>query len=119
MEGMMAQKANDVVTDALLLMGGGIIGAGLALLLAPQTGKQTRQDLANFAETIEGKANEAVIELAESINDFAAAVGSRSSEILHNRENLTQESKKELLAALEKGQENLEKLRNKLIKMMG
>ena len=31
----MAQKENITVADALKLVGGGIVGAGLALLLAP------------------------------------------------------------------------------------
>ena len=98
---------------------GGLVGAGLALLLAPQTGKKTRKYLACCAKEFGGKANEAASDFAETFGDFVETAGKRAGEILEEGAELSQESKKMLLAALEKAQEKLEKQRKKLADMIG
>ena len=40
------------------LVVGGLIGAGLALLLAPQSGKRTRQQIADLAEDLRDYASD-------------------------------------------------------------
>ena len=115
----MAHKVSSPMADALKLVGGGIVGAGLALLLAPQPGKQTRKDIVRYARTVGGKTNEAVYEFAESIDEFVDAVGNKAAGILHNGKELTLEAKKELLTALEKGQEKLEKQKSRIVQMIG
>jgi gas vesicle protein len=37
---------------------GGLVGAGLALLLAPQSGKRTRQQIADLAEDLKDYASD-------------------------------------------------------------
>lgn len=98
---------------------GGLIGAGLALMFAPQTGKKTRKYLACCAKDLGGKANDAAHDLAETLTDFVETAGNRAAEILEEGAELTLESKKALLAALEKGQEKLEAQRKKLADMIG
>ena len=105
--------------DVCKLVVGGLIGAGLALLLAPQTGKKTRKYLARCAEEIGGKANEAASDFAETLSDFVDSAGSRAAQILKEGGDLSLESKKMLLSALEKGQEKLEEQRKKLADMIG
>ncbi|MBJ6800750.1 YtxH domain-containing protein [Geomonas propionica] len=96
------------------LVVGGLIGAGLAILLAPQAGKKTRKYLTSLAEEMGGKANEAVSEFAEIVSDFVDHASDRASDFLKEKEGLTKESKKMLLAALEKAQEKLEEQRKRL-----
>ena len=115
----MAQKESSPMADALKLVGGGIVGAGLALLLAPQPGKKTRKDIVRYAKTVGGKTNEAVYEFAESIDDFVDTVGNKAAGILHNGKEMTHEAKKELLSAIEKGQEKLEKQKSRLVHLIG
>jgi gas vesicle protein len=103
----------------LKIVVGGLVGAGLALLLAPQTGKKTRKYLSCCAKSVQGKANEAAYEFAENLSDFVDTAGDRVAEIFEEGAELTQESKKSLLAALEKGQQILEQQRKKLADMMG
>ena len=50
---------NDLVKGTLLLAGGIVIGAAAALLLAPQTGEETRKQLADLAGDLKNKAEEA------------------------------------------------------------
>ena len=76
----MATKAdNKVTTGALMLVGGGIIGAGVALLLAPQTGKEACKYISRYAKRFGRKTNEAIDEFADSITDFADTVGDKAS----------------------------------------
>ncbi|HBA87650.1 MAG TPA: hypothetical protein DCZ75_06590 [Geobacter sp.] len=103
----------------VMLLVGGLVGVGLALLMAPQTGKKTRKYLCSLAEDVTGRANEAVSDFAESVSEFVETATDRASAILSEKENLTKESKKMLLAALEKGQEMLEQQRKKLADSIG
>ncbi|HJV64524.1 MAG TPA: YtxH domain-containing protein [Geomonas sp.] len=104
--------------DVFKIVVGGLIGAGIALLLAPQTGKKARKSLACYAKNFSNKANEAANEFAETLSDFVDSAGDRAAELLHEGGDLTQDSKKALLKALEKGQQILEKQRKKLEDML-
>jgi gas vesicle protein len=111
----MTRKGTNLVSGAALLGGGGLIGAGLALLLSPRPiGKNNREPAAT-AVPIEGKANEAAYECVESIHAFVACVGVRTEEILRNGANLTQESREQLLTALESARDLLAKLEERLM----
>lgn len=52
--------SNDDRTRSILvaLVVGGLAGAGLALLLAPQSGKRTRQQIADLAEDLKDYATD-------------------------------------------------------------
>ncbi len=75
----MARKYNDVIPGALMLIGGGIVGAGLGLLLAPRAGKETRKDIARFGQTVVNKGDKVVHELAGNVADFADTVGKKTA----------------------------------------
>ena len=45
----MPEQGTQIAKAAALIAGGAIIGAGLALLLAPQTGAETRRDVSRYA----------------------------------------------------------------------
>lgn len=47
---------NRTVVVALIV--GGLVGAGLALLLAPQSGRRTRQQIADLAEDLKDYASD-------------------------------------------------------------
>lgn len=47
---------------------GGIVGAGLALLAAPQSGKETRQKIRDFADDIQHKGADYIHKAKEGLN---------------------------------------------------
>jgi gas vesicle protein len=49
--------AGSVLVSFLL---GSLVGAGIALLIAPQSGKETREKIREYAETVKEKASESV-----------------------------------------------------------
>jgi gas vesicle protein len=113
----MAQK--DTMADALMLVGGGIVGAGLALLLAPRAGKETRKDIVRFARTVGSKTEKVVHDFSDSISEITDSIGEKANEILSGENELAPGSKKELLAAIERGQVKLEKQRQRLARIIG
>lgn len=53
---------------AAVLIAGVLLGAGVTLLFAPQSGRKTRRDIRRFAEMAGDKAGAARAELQHSIN---------------------------------------------------
>lgn len=54
----MYEKENNVISIISAFAIGGLIGAGLALLMAPQSGQETRNQIKNRTEEMRGKAVE-------------------------------------------------------------
>ncbi|HKZ16478.1 MAG TPA: YtxH domain-containing protein [Geobacteraceae bacterium] len=115
----MARKDTNTMTNALKIVGGGIVGAGLALLLAPRTGKETRKEIVSFTKNMGSRTDKAVREFGHDINHFADSVGKKAARILHNGREMSWDAKKEMLTAIEKGRKRLEKQRHRLARMIG
>ena len=114
----MERKGNGVGTGALLLTAGVLIGAGAALLLAPQSGKDTRKDIARYAKKAKRGAEGVVGEFTDSVSGMVEAVGDKAEDILGKGKDLTLETKKELIGAIEEGRKQLDRQRVKLEKMI-
>lgn len=115
----MARKVNNSMADAFMLVGGGVVGAGLALLFAPRSGRKTRNEIVRFGKTMGRKSDKAVRDFADNIADFADTVGEKAAGILHNGQKLTSEGKNGLLTAIAKGQETLEHQKRRVARMIG
>ncbi|MBI5632008.1 MAG: YtxH domain-containing protein [Nitrospirae bacterium] len=50
---------------------GGVVGAGLALLVAPQSGEETRRKIKELADDIKDKTNEYINEAKEKVSSAA------------------------------------------------
>jgi len=64
--------ADEVVNrnTAAALIAGALLGAGIALLFAPQSGRKTRGDIRRFAEKVGNKAEAARLELQHAIDNI-------------------------------------------------
>jgi gas vesicle protein len=118
-EVQMTENNNRVTAGALMLVAGGIIGAGLALLFAPQSGKRTRRDIARLAKKTKHKAEDIVENFVDSVSEMADSVGDKAADILDHGKDLAHDAKKELLRAIEDGQSKMEKQRARLAKLIG
>jgi gas vesicle protein len=52
----MSEQGKQVAKLAALIAGGAVVGAGMGLLFAPQTGAETRRDVSRYAKKAQVKA---------------------------------------------------------------
>jgi len=71
---------DDAVPTALAFVVGAAAGAGIALLLAPKSGRETRQDLSN-------KATELTNRLTSTANELTNRLTSSANELVHDVRN--------------------------------
>ena len=77
----MGRRLNTTMTDALMLVGGSVVGAGLALLLAPQSGKSCRKEIARFGKNVSKQSDK----IMRSFSSFADTVSGMTSGVGHRR----------------------------------
>jgi gas vesicle protein len=82
---------------------GGLVGAGVALLLAPQPGKETRQKIKERAE-----------EAKEKATQYAEEVKSKVTSTVEKGKGLAEEKKSLITTAVEAGKEAYAKEKEKL-----
>jgi gas vesicle protein len=115
----MDERNDGVVTGAMLVLVGAILGAGAALLFAPQSGRKTRRDISRYArktsKVVEGVAGEVVGSVAGMVD----AVEETAEEFLEKGKDLSRESREAVLDALNEGQERLGRQRDRLAKLLG
>jgi gas vesicle protein len=113
----MENREKKIAAALLLMAAGGVIGAGLALLFAPQTGDKTRKDLLRYAKKARHRADEAVEELASNVNSMVDTIGEKTEELVEKGKDLAGGSRKELIRLIEEGASKLEKFRTILSRM--
>jgi gas vesicle protein len=113
----MERNDSKMTAAALLLVAGGIIGAGLALLMAPQSGERTRRDIRRFARRAKSRADEAVDDLSVSIHDLLEQIGDKTGELLEQGKDVAGDARKDLILLIEEGASKLEKFRTRLSRM--
>jgi gas vesicle protein len=114
----MARKSNNHVTDTLVIAGASVVGAGLALLFAPKSGRKTRKDIVRFIKSVGTRTDKVVHEFTDDFADFADTMGHKASKLLHEGRNMTRKSKERLLTTFESGQARLESQKNRLHRMI-
>ncbi|MDD2320738.1 MAG: YtxH domain-containing protein [Geobacteraceae bacterium] len=115
----MADRNTTIKVGGLMLIAGGVIGAGLALLFAPQSGKATRKDITRYARKARRRTEDVVDDFSCSVSKMVEVVGERAADLLDKGADLAYDTKKEILKAIEDGQEKLEKQRSRLAKFLG
>lgn len=115
----MDERNDNVMMGALLLVAGAFIGAGVALLFAPQSGRETRKDISRYARKTSRKVEGVAGEVAGSVADMVNAVEEKAEEFLEKGKDLSRESREAVLTALNEGQERLGRQRDRLVKLLG
>jgi gas vesicle protein len=90
-------QGSSTSTVLLALLGGAVVGAGLALLYAPQSGRRTRQKLRDLAEDAEDQARDLVAK-AEGCLEHAEHQG---AEWLQKGQDFVDEKKRQVSAAVD------------------
>ncbi len=114
----MADRNTTIKVGGLMLIAGGVIGAGLALLFAPQSGKATRKDISRYARKARRRTEDVVDDFSSSVSKMVEVVGEKTADLLDRGADLANDTKKEILKAIEEGQEKLEKQRSRLARFL-
>jgi len=89
--------------SAAVFIGGVLLGGGVALLLAPQSGRRTRRDIGHFAKKTANKMEAAQIELRHSIDNIVGDATERIEGGLNRGIDWTDSKITELQCALDAG----------------
>ncbi len=84
---------------------GGLVGAGVALLLAPQSGRETRQKIRDLTDELKDKA----VDYAGSIKERVTSTIDKGKEFVHDKKSM-------ISTAIEAGKEAYEKEKERLTK---
>jgi gas vesicle protein len=103
-----AVNRNTVIADAAMaFMAGTLLGAGVALLLAPQSGQKTRRDIRQFAEKTGNKVGAAQLELRHSIENIMGDASEKLQEGLVRGMDWTDSKLADLQGILEAGRKSI------------
>jgi len=105
------------IAGAFLL--GGMIGAFVALLYAPKSGRETRKDISRAARRVKRETVDLVEDAIDSINEFSGDVKDRVSDIIDRGKELSDGAKKEIIKNLDHGQKVIEKQRKRIAEALG
>lgn len=78
----MSDQGRQVAKVAALVAGGAVIGAGIGLLFAPQTGAETRRDVGRYAK----KAQLQATRWSRSVQSGVKEVMDRSKSLVRNED---------------------------------
>ena len=93
---------------------GGVLGASIALLYAPQSGDLTRREMREKAERTIIKAHRLEEDFKYSLSNLIGNLKLKVNQLIEEGKDLAEDKKREILAALEAGSEALDKERSKL-----
>lgn len=115
----MAERDNNATVGAMMLVAGGVIGAGLALLYAPQSGKKTRKQIVRCGRRVRNETERKMRDAAETVTEMAEDLGDKTRDLVESGAEAAEDWRRHLLDAIEKGQKNLERQRQRLLKHWG
>ncbi len=98
---MERERSGGSVVSSFFL--GGLIGAGVALLIAPMTGKETREQIRGLAENAKGKADDYYDQIKEAV-----------ASTLENGKGLVEEKKRLITSAVQAGIDTYEKKKEEM-----
>jgi gas vesicle protein len=113
----MQDRDKKIAAATLLVLAGGVIGVGLALLYAPQSGSRTRKDIFRYSKKVRNSADEAVDDLAANVSNLVETIGEKTEDILEKGRNVAGSARKDLIRLIEEGASKLEKFRTLLSRM--
>lgn len=115
----MALRGNDIGKGALGVVAGMIVGAGVALVVAPQSGGDTRRDILYYSRRGKRKARRIIEDCSDGFSGLVDSLGHKATDVLEQGKNAAQDARRGILDAIEEGQETLRHQRRKLERLIG
>jgi gas vesicle protein len=98
---------------------GGLIGAAIAVLYAPKSGRRTRKDIIRAARRVKNSATDLIEDTIDNVHDIISDLQGKASDVLERGEGLTDKARKEIISTLEEGQKTIEKQKQRFSEALG
>ena len=105
------------ICGAILI--GGLIGAAIALLYAPKSGRKTRKDIIRAARRAKNSTVDLIEDTIDNVDDFMNDLKEKAIDIADQGKDLPDKAKKEIMAILEQGQKAIDKQKQKFSEALG
>ena len=100
---------NEKLNGALLFVAGSLIGAGLALLLAPQSGRRTRRDIVHLGKMAKKKSEQIQLEMRRALDNLVDDISERMQEGMDRSREWTEQTTQGVVQALNSGKDYIGK----------
>ena len=98
---------------------GALMGAAIALLYAPQSGRKTRKDITRAARRGKNYTVDLIEDTVDEVNDLVTDLRKKAGDILDQGVDLSEKTRKEIVTTLEQGQKAIERQRQKFTEALG
>ena len=115
----MSVRNNGKVVGALTLVAGGLIGAGIALLFAPNSGERTRREISLTARKAGRRVRREARDFSDNVSGLVDDLEHRAEEWREKGAEIAHDAKRGLRDTLEAGEEMLVRQKEKLAKIRG
>ena len=109
MRGFMARRDYAKIGYLTTFATGGLLGAGVALLLAPQSGRKTRRSLAQLGSTIQKGSSRLQSDLNRRMDHLIVDIRGNLKSGVNNGKSWTRQKRGEIERALRTGKRQIEK----------
>ena len=108
-DAMETGNGNSKLNGTLLFAVGGLIGAGLALLFAPQSGRRTRRDIVHLGKMAKKKSDQIQLQLHHAIDNLVGDISEKMQEGVDRGREWTESTTQGILHALNSGKDYIRK----------
>ena len=103
------EARNEKLNGVLLFVAGSLLGTGLALLLAPQSGRRTRRDIVHLGKMAKKKSEQIQLEMGHAIDSLADDISEKMQEGMDRGREWTENTTQAVLQALDSGKDHIRK----------
>jgi gas vesicle protein len=112
---MIQREEEHYLTASLIsFLAGSIVGAGIALLFAPQSGEYTRREMRERAERAIIKFHRMEDEIKDAMNETLHSIRLKASQLVDEGKDAAEHKKREIFDAIAAGKTALERERRKI-----
>ena len=103
------ETRSEKLNGVLLFVTGSLLGAGLALVLAPQSGRRTRRDIVHLGKMAKKKSEQIQLEIRHAIDDLVEDISGKMQEGMDRGREWTEKTSQGVLQALNSGKDYIRK----------
>ncbi len=106
---MLWEQEYEKLNGVLLFVAGSLLGAGLALLLARQSGRRTRREIVHLEKMAKGKSEQIQLEMCHAIENLVEDISEKVQEGMDRGREWTEKTTQGVLQALNLGTDYIRK----------